>query len=169
MLSDRRATRWLVVLLVLISCVGCDQWSKRVAQSSLKGAAPRSYLGDTFRLEYTENPGAFLGLGGRMSDEARWAVFVVFNSLLAVGIAAMLVLRWNMSWLQLVACALLLSGAIGNLIDRVMWQGLVIDFLNVGIGPLRTGIFNVADMGISLGAVLLIWESFRTPRPAPAS
>ena len=53
-------------------------------------------------------------------------------------------------------CTLLLAGAVGNLIDRIRLDGLVIDFLNLGIGPLRTGIFNVADMAIMAGAVLLV-------------
>jgi signal peptidase II len=63
------------------------------------------------------------------------------------------------------ACALLLGGAIGNLIDRVRFDGLVIDFMNLGIGPLRTGIFNVADVAISVGAVLLILPHFAPARP----
>lgn len=60
---------------------------------------------------------------------------------------------------------LALGGAIGNLIDRVRFDGLVIDFMNLGIGPLRTGIFNVADVAISVGAVLLILPHFAPARP----
>ena len=55
----------------------------------------------------------------------------------------------------------MLAGGIGNLIDRVFHGGLVIDFLNMGIGPVRTGIFNVADMAIMAGFALLILQ----PRP----
>ena len=61
--------------------------------------------------------------------------------------------------LQQLAIVLLLAGGIGNLIDRTFHGGLVIDFLNVGIGPLRTGIFNVADMAIMAGFGLLILYS----------
>ncbi len=64
---------------------------------------------------------------------------------------------------------LLLGGAIGNLIDRVRFDGLVIDFMNLGVGPLRTGIFNVADVAISCGAVLLILPHFAPARPEPPS
>jgi signal peptidase II len=56
--------------------------------------------------------------------------------------------------LQTVAIALICGGGIGNLIDRVRFDGLVTDFLNVGAGPLRTGIFNVADMALMLGLLL---------------
>jgi len=53
----------------------------------------------------------------------------------------------------------LLAGGIGNLIDRLFHNGLVIDFLNVGIGPIRTGIFNVADMAIMAGfGILLLYR-----------
>ncbi|WP_419661036.1 signal peptidase II (lipoprotein signal peptidase) domain protein [Desulfosarcina variabilis str. Montpellier] len=55
-----------------------------------------------------------------------------------------------------------LSGTgIGNLIDRILHNGFVMDFLNVGIGPLRTGIFNVADVAIMGGAALLFFKTFR--------
>ena len=55
---------------------------------------------------------------------------------------------------------LFLAGGVSNLIDRVT-LGRVIDFLNVGIGPLRTGIFNIADMAIIAGVVILIVEGVR--------
>jgi signal peptidase II len=57
---------------------------------------------------------------------------------------------------QLTGLALATSGGIGNLIDRITNEGRVIDFVSVGIGPVRTGIFNVADMAIMAGVVLLL-------------
>lgn len=53
----------------------------------------------------------------------------------------------------------MLSGGLGNLLDRIMNDGRVIDFMNLGIGPLRTGIFNVADVCITIGVVLLIFQT----------
>lgn len=50
----------------------------------------------------------------------------------------------------------ILAGGIGNLIDRVSNDGLVTDFLNVGVGPFRTGIFNFADVGVMFGAFVLV-------------
>ena len=120
-----------------------------------QGSRAQSFCGDLLRLEYAENPGAFLGVGGELSPTARWVLLVVVNGLLTVGIAAALVLSRKMSAWRLAGCGLLVSGAVGNLIDRLLFDGLVIDFLNVGVGPLRTGIFNVADMAIMAGAVLV--------------
>ena len=64
------------------------------------------------------------------------------------------------------AFAFICAGGLSNLIDRVAYDGRVVDFLNVGIGALRTGIFNIADMGITFGALLMLLESFRSSRSA---
>lgn len=163
-----RWMRWPVVLVILLSCVGCDQVTKHIARQQLDGQPPRSYLGDTFRLVYAENQGAFLGLGGQLPPNARWVLLVLMNSLLTLSIAVVLAWQPKLSIYRALAGSLLLAGAVGNLIDRVFNNGLVIDFLNLGIGPLRTGIFNVADVAISLGAVLLIVSGL-TGKDADAS
>ncbi len=67
---------------------------------------------------------------------------------------------------SLVGVAILVAGGASNLLDRIAY-GMVIDFMNVGIGPLRTGIFNVADMAIMLGAGSLVLEGYRSARHAP--
>jgi signal peptidase II len=156
MLTPPPAARWFVVAGILLSCVGCDQAAKHIAQARLKGHPPRSFCGDLMRLQYAENPGAFLGLGGQMPPLARWAALVGVNGLIAAALVGFLLLGGKIPPLRLAACTLLLSGAVGNLIDRLRFDGLVVDFLNLGIGPLRTGIFNVADLAIVAGAVLSI-------------
>jgi signal peptidase II len=152
--------RWAALALVLVACIGCDQVTKQLAVTQLKGQPARTYLGGTVRLEYAENPGAFLGLGGQLPPAARWAALVVFNGIITAVIFALLVARRQVSLATFAAAALLLAGATGNLIDRVRCDGLVIDFMNLGVGPLRTGIFNVADVAITAGAVCLAVTSF---------
>ena len=154
-----RAARWCALLAIVASCIGCDQVTKSVAMTHLKGRAPQAFCGGILRLEYAENPGAFLSIGAQLPPLARLIVFSVFNGLLMIAVATTLVLRWNMSAWHFVACTLLLSGGIGNLIDRMRFGGLVIDFLNLGVGPLRTGIFNVADVAIMLGAIVVVLAS----------
>jgi signal peptidase II len=63
--------------------------------------------------------------------------------------------------------SLVCAGGISNVIDRIAYDGSVVDFLNMGIGPLRTGIFNVADMAITTGAVLLALDALMQPREKP--
>lgn len=144
--------RVVLLLAILSSCIGCDQATKQMATESLSQSPPQSFLSDTFRLEYAQNPGGFLSAGGEFSSEFRFAVFVVFNSTVMLGLIVFLLKNWDSPILMFVSLAYLLAGGIGNLIDRVFNDGLVTDFLNIGIGPFRTGIFNVADVAVMVGA-----------------
>ena len=166
-MSINRITRLCLVVAVLTSCVGCDQITKQIERERLEGTPPRSFLADTVRLIYVENPGAFLGLGGQLPAPARWILLVVINAVVTAILAVVLLWHSEMSLVRAVACTLLMAGALGNLIDRVRLGGLVIDFMNLGLGPLRTGIFNVADVAIILGAVLLILPRFAPHEPQP--
>jgi signal peptidase II len=164
-LSRHRLPKFRLLLggLILVSCVGCDQATKRLATQALRDAPPRTYLGDTIRLEYALNPGGFLGLGGRLPAEVRPWVFIGVNSCLLVGGVAFMIARRDMPASLFAASACLLAGGIGNLIDRVAHQGLVTDFLIVGVGPLRTGVFNVADMAVLFGGLAAAWLLSRSP------
>ena len=55
----------------------------------------------------------------------------------------------------------MIGGGVGNWIDRVLHAGVVTDFVRIGLGPLRTGIFNVADVAVMAGAGILIWMMWR--------
>lgn len=168
MITSHHLWRLAAVALILTCCVGCDQFTKHLAQAQLRGAAMHSFCGDLFRLQYAENPGAFLGLGARLPAHARWVVLVGINLLIALGLVAAIVVGWRMTPWRLAGCALLLAGAVGNLIDRLRCDGLVIDFMNLGVGPLRSGIFNVADMAIMAGALLMVWRANGGAKTAPA-
>jgi signal peptidase II len=165
-MKTNRLTRLGLLLAVLVSCVGCDQVTKSIAARELAELPRQSFLGDTVRLEFALNPGAFLGMGGDLSSGARfWGLTVINGALLAI-LACVLITRWDMAPGNFAAWALILAGGIGNLIDRVSQQGLVTDFLNVGIGPFRTGIFNVADLAVTAGFALFVVVWWRDERQA---
>jgi len=150
-MSSRK--RFALILVTLFACVGCDQQTKSLATMHLRGNEPRSFFADTVRLDYTENTGSFLGLGASLPVEWRTAIFSVGCTL---GITALLIYALVMprsTALQVLALALICAGGIGNLLDRWMF-GHVRDFLNVGVGPIRTGIFNVADATLMAGSLL---------------
>lgn len=158
--------RWRMAFLavVLVMCVGCDQATKQMAVEHLKGPPPQyySFFGDTFRIQYAENPGAFLSLAANLSPDVRFWLLTVVNGVVLMFVAAIVLFRQDIDRLSMTALTLILAGGIGNLIDRVTTQnGVVIDFLNLGIGNLRTGVFNVADMAITAGFVLLLPYVFR--------
>lgn len=152
-------SRGVLLCCLLAATAGCDRVTKHLAVTALSGYPDHSYLADTVRLQYHENPGAFLSVGASWSPEVRAVVFQIGNGLflIALGIAAS-----RRGWSRVESCglALFFAGALSNLIDRIA-VGSVIDFLNVGIGPLRTGIFNVADVAIVAGVGCLLWEAAR--------
>jgi signal peptidase II len=158
-----RFKRSLLVLLLFIFCVGCDQLTKDVAHQYLAIKPPQSWFYDTVRLHYAENTGAFLSLGGDLSERVRVFLLQVFPALCLVALA-MVLFAQQLPLPTAIAWSLVLSGGLGNLLDRIMNEGRVIDFMNLGIGPLRTGIFNVADVFITTGVVLLVFHTFQPPR-----
>jgi len=150
-----------LVLIAVVATIGCDRVTKHVARAALAGEPGRSYLADTIRLEYVENSGGILSLGAGLPSSARTALFSLGTGVLLLALAGVAVrFRWR-GWL-LLGTSLVLAGGASNWMDRLL-RGSVVDFLNVGVGPLRTGVFNVADMAIMLGvAVLLLAQRRRS-------
>lgn len=154
----------LVLLAAIVATIGCDRVTKHMATTTLAGAPSQSFLQDTFRLEYVENTGAFLGLGADWPLPVRTAVFSVGNGVLLIALA-WAAIRGHFPGAALFGLTLFVAGGASNLVDRVRF-GAVVDFMNIGIGPLRTGIFNVADMAIMLGAAIVAMAGSRR-RAAP--
>ena len=154
--------RGVLLCLLLAGTAGCDRVTKHLAVTNLAGMPERSYLGDTIRLDYHENTGGFLSAGATWRPEVRAAVFQGANGIFLFG-TMILAVRFKWSRLGAVGLLLFLAGGFSNLIDRIT-MGSVIDFLNVGIGPIRTGIFNIADVAIMAGIGLLMLEHWRRQR-----
>ncbi len=148
----------LVVLFVLAATLILDQATKNWAKASLRSHDAIEYANGMFRLEYAENPGAFLGLGGGMSADLRFWIFTVLVALFLVFAAATL-FRLQSDRFQQLGLALLVGGGLGNLWDRLLYQR-VVDFMNMGLGELRTGIFNFADFAIVVGICLMVFGQY---------
>jgi len=161
-----RATRVLALAAVLVSTIGCDRVTKDLAERHLAGRARLSIASDLVRLEYTENRGGFLGLGAELPAGFRAVVFNIGTAMLLVGLGVW-VCRRVLAGFWAIGPALVWAGGAANLADRVA-RGTVMDFLNVGVGTLRTGIFNVADMAISIGVVVLVVELVGPSQTGPA-
>ena len=155
---SRRALAHALLLIAVVATIGCDQVTKRMATSSLAGTTGRSYLGGVVRVAYVENTGGFLGLGGELPPAARTAIFTGATGIMLLGMIAVAI-RERLEGLPLIGVALFVAGGASNWVDRLAY-GRVVDFMNVGIGPVRTGIFNVADMALMLGGALLVYAQF---------
>ena len=143
----------LLAIVLILATIGCDRVTKHFASTRLADAPPQSFLADTFRLEYAENTGAFLSLGATLPAQARTGL-LTFGVALGLIVVAVIAVKKRWAGLPLAGAALIWAGGVSNLVDRAT-RGSVVDFMNVGVGWLRTGIFNVADIAILAGAVLI--------------
>lgn len=162
-----RTTRLILVTTILLSCIGCDQATKTMATHSLKNTPPYLFFAGMLRLEYALNPGGFLSLGHNIPEPLRSNLFLGCNICTMFALMGYLIFRRNLDWKLFTALSFILAGGIGNLIDRISNNGLVTDFINVGIGPVRTGIFNIADMAVMFGGFAVVYLTYKAPVTEP--
>jgi len=160
MKTDRRI---FVISLVIFLCIGCDQTTKTIAGRTLAVDKPVRLLGDIVHLEYSENYGAMLGLGAELPAEARFWLFTVFAGCALLGILAFTMVSGRLTPLNVISLSLVLGGGLSNLIDRLLKGGVIIDFVEITVGPFKTAIFNVADLTILVGLVMLILSNLSLP------
>jgi signal peptidase II len=152
---------------ILVACVGCDHAAKSLAASSLEGGASLSLLHGMLRFELAHNAGAFLSLGAALPAPVRSALFVLLVPLATATVCVLVARTAHLAGSLLAGLGLLAGGGLGNWLDRLTHGGVVTDFVSVGVGPLRTGIFNVADVCIVAGAALVFLSQARRPGPDP--
>jgi signal peptidase II len=154
--------KMLLIGVTSLISIAIDQWTKVLATKHLMGSETHSWWNDFFVLTYSINHGAFLGLGSTLPENIRNFIFSGLVSLFLIGFTIYAFRDKTMNMQQNLACGLVLSGGFSNLYDRITNNGGVVDFMNMGIGGLRTGIFNVADMAIMAGVFLLLIYSYKT-------
>jgi signal peptidase II len=153
--------------IVTFISIALDQVTKVLATDAFKGKPSISYLGDIFRFQFATNEGAFLSLGGNLPESARFWVLTVGVGGLLLGITVQ-ALRNPVDTANLSGYALIVSGGFSNWIDRARFGGVVVDFMNMGLGSLRTGIFNIADLAIVAGIGVLLLSGWKQDRAAKA-
>jgi len=135
---------WIVLCVLAL-----DQVSKLVVSASMSPGDSVEVLNSFLRLTYVHNPYAAFGIAVGPPK-----LHFLFSSL-ALGVVVWVLLR-SSSGLQRHALALVLGGALGNILDRLR-TGEVVDFLDVGIRTYRWPVFNLADLAVTGGIVLLVW------------
>ena len=151
---ERAPTRVVPWWAVALPIVAVDFVTKMLAVQHLQPMhVPHPVLGDVLRFTLAYNPGAAFGM--HVGELSRWIFLTLTVAILAV--------LWRMhdatsgdERLLRFAIATVMGGAIGNLIDRIRSPRGVVDFIDIGIGETRFWTFNVADIAVSCGAVLLV-------------
>lgn len=152
-----RKSPWLLIALAVLAL---DQWTKWLIESHLPEQSSHEVIPGLLHISHVRNTGVAFGMfanGGR--DGSPW-VLSLFG-LVALGLIAGLFYRTPPHERGLLsALAMVMGGAVGNLLDRIS-SGAVTDFIAVYLGSYRWPDFNVADSAISIGLVLILFDSFR--------
>jgi len=154
--------------LVLLACVGCDHAAKHVASELLADSGVVEGLGGIVRFELVANPGAFLSLGAQLPETLRQVLLIGFVPVMLACVGWLVLRTPGASRAQVTAFALIAGGGLANWLDRVVDDGAVTDFVSLGLGALRTGIFNVADLAIVAGLLLFLAVGARGARDPAA-
>ncbi|WP_430907768.1 signal peptidase II [Maribacter sp. 2-571] len=154
MKKGRRLKQIGIVLLVLLN-IGCDQVSKDVVRKKVDFGEYIEIVPDHFILTNVENTGAMLGFGDDFSPWVKIIVLQLIPVLILFVLLFRVLLKKTLTLWDGTAFSFVIGGGIGNLIDRIAY-GSVTDFFQIRLGFLKTGIFNMADVSVTLGVLLLL-------------
>jgi signal peptidase II len=155
-----------IFLLAVLACVGCDHATKQAAVTLMAESGSLDLAGGLLRFQLASNPGAFLSVGAELPEPVRRFLLLGCVPLLIAGVCLYFVRFGERSRAQLVALGILAGGGLGNWLDRLLHDGTVTDFVSLGVGQLRTGIFNLADLAVVAGVCWLL-GSARRREPTP--
>ncbi len=151
-----------ILFLVLLN-IGCDQLSKNAVRTHV---SPKEYIevvSDHLILTNVENTGAMLGFGANLSPILK----VIFLQLLPIIVLSILLFRIlqrsTMNKWMVIAFSCVIGGGMGNIIDRIAY-GSVTDFFHIKLGIFQTGIFNMADVSVTIGTILILFLSLRNSK-----
>ncbi len=157
-----------MLLAVLVVGLGLDVVSKLLILQLIPLGSQIPLVDGFFNLAHVHNRGATFGLLGHLPVTFTRLFFIITNSLVTAVVGY---LWWRLperEWQPALGYSLIMTGALGNLLDRVR-LGVVVDFLDFCWGRYHWPAFNVADMLVCTGAALLIWVILTEEKPDNAS
>jgi lipoprotein signal peptidase len=161
-----------IKILLFIACsfvfIGCDRATKDIAKEHLKNKEAVSYLHDTVRLQYVENTGAAMSLGDKLPKTMNLVLLSILPLILLIVLFAYTIKHCKkMTFIKMFCIALIFAGGIGNIIDRILSDRHVPDFIIISFKNLHTGVFNVADVCVTAGTIgLLLFYRDKGPQPS---
>ena len=145
-------------------CIVVDQLTKQLAAHYLSPLLSTLYVGGLLRLIHAQNSGMFSSLGVGLSATAKFWLFTVGVGVLWCGMLCYLLLGSRVERTGLVGGAMIVGGGLSNLLDRLYNQGMVTDFIYLVIDGWTSDIFNLADLAISVGLIVLLWSGIGRAR-----
>ena len=153
-MQAKSVLRNIIILSVVLCNIGCDQVSKNVVRNNVATDEIISMMNNHLTVTHVENSGAFLSIGDSLSKPVK-NILLSLLPLLALSFGIVYAYtKQHLSLVPLLSLCFILGGGIGNIFDRIMY-GSVTDFLHIDFGIFQTGIFNMADVSITTGAIML--------------
>lgn len=150
-------SRTVKVLLLIAFNIAIDQISKIIVRANIDPNERINVIGDTFVMMNVENTGAFLGMGSDMNDTLKLVLLKVLPVAVLSYLVYYILKNKTLDRLSLIALSCIAGGGIANVFDRIAF-GSVTDFFHLDFGSIfRTGIFNVADMSVTFGMLVLLY------------
>ena len=157
---NKRKRNLLITTIVFLSII-LDQISKIWVRNNFESYIENSIIGDVFTLIKVENTGAFLGMGSELSEIPRVLLLIVLPIIVLISITIYTYIDKSLDKISIIGFSLIIGGGIGNIFDRIVY-GSVTDFLYLDFGGVfKTGIFNIADLSVTTGMILILIYSFK--------
>ena len=154
--------RNLYILSLVILNIILDQLSKFWIRGNVAPYSDINIIADYFIITNVENSGAFLGLGSDFSPVIKSILLLALPVGVLVTVLVYVFKDTSIDKLSLIGYSSIIGGGIGNIYDRFLY-GSVTDFLFIDLGGVfKTGIFNIADLSVTTGMILILWASFKT-------
>ena len=154
-----------IILLILLN-IGLDQYSKHIVREQVVPGSRTEILGKLVQLMNVENSGAFLGIGSDSNPTVKLIFLLILPTLVLGFVLYYLFTNKSLDQLSIIGFCCIVGGGMANLYDRFVY-GSVTDFIFMDFSFAKTGIFNVADMSVTTGMILLLIASFKH-RKSPA-
>lgn len=152
--------RYYKISSLIILSIFFDQLSKFWIRNNIESYNEIELIGSFFTLIRVENSGAFLGMGSELSYIPKLILLIIFPIVVLVAVSIYTYMDKKLDNLSLVGFSLIIGGGVANIFDRVVY-GSVTDFLYINLGFFKTGIFNIADLSVTTGIILILIASFK--------
>lgn len=152
--------RSIVIIIIIVGTIAVDQISKVLVRANVEPGSRSNIIGDYFTLHNVENVGAFLGMGSDLNPTLKLILLLILPIIVLGYVTLHIFKDKHLDKMSLFAFASIIGGGIANVFDRVVF-GSVTDFFHIDLGGIfRTGIFNMADLSVTTGMIILLFVSF---------
>lgn len=162
-MDSKRIWRIALILVVLTVNISCDQISKSIVRQHIEYNEHISFFNNAVTLTKIENKGAFLSVGNTMPQPFRLIMLTILPLLVMVVVLIYILRKKTLPYSFVIGICFIVGGGIGNIYDRIRY-GSVTDFMHIDLGFFQTGIFNMADLSIMVGGILVLIVSYLTDR-----